>query len=149
VREGTRLGTLAASREHAGLHLGVRRAGHRFAYVDPVPLLAPGHRPPGIVAAPREGPAGDRRVSPPPARVSVPRLGPPPGRVSAPRLAPPPARVSAPRLAPAVRVPSGRPLAPWPVWLGLALVLCGAAGGGIRVRVRRRHAAREAVASAP
>src|SRR6185312_1685484 len=34
VAAGTRLGTLARSRAHAGLHLGVRRDGTRFGYVD-------------------------------------------------------------------------------------------------------------------
>ena len=53
VREGARLGTLAASREHLGLHLGVRRAGDRFAYVDPLPFLRPEMPRVGPPAAPR------------------------------------------------------------------------------------------------
>ncbi|HEX6023370.1 MAG TPA: M23 family metallopeptidase, partial [Solirubrobacter sp.] len=39
VRAGDRLGTLARPSDHAGLHLGVRRANDRFGYIDPVPLL--------------------------------------------------------------------------------------------------------------
>jgi len=123
VREGARLGTLAASAEHAGLHLGVRRAGDRFAYVDPVPLLAP--------EIPRVGPPGVARRGPP--RVEprgVVLRG--PARV-APRRAPPPVRT--------------RPVATWPVWLGLALALAGAAGGGITIR-RRAGAARARTATA-
>src|SRR3954453_12377486 len=39
VAPGTRLGTLGVSPAHHGLHLGVRRAGDPFGYVDPLPLL--------------------------------------------------------------------------------------------------------------
>jgi len=105
VREGARLGTLAPSAAHAGLHLGVRRAGDRFAYVDPVPLLGP----------------------------EVPRVGPP----GAARRAPPP-HIAAQRRLP-VRISARRAVPTWPVWLGLALALTGAAGG-LRLRVRRRRA---------
>ena len=110
VREGARLGTLAESAEHAGLHLGVRRAGDRFSYVDPLPLLGP----------------------------EIPRVGPP---GVAPRRAPP-APVAAPRRAPPGRSPVRiRAVATWPVWLGLALALAGAVGGGVRLRSRARRAA--------
>src|SRR4051812_12620458 len=50
VHEGARLGTLAASAGHAGLHLGVRDFRSRFAYVDPLPFLGP--------PVPRVGPPG-------------------------------------------------------------------------------------------
>jgi len=142
VREGARLGTLAASAEHAGLHLGVRRAGDRFAYVDPVPLLAP--------EIPRVGPPGAARRLP-----EIPRVGPPGAarhRAPPPLVTPPaPAPLAAaprPRdvapVRPAVRT---RPVATWPVWLGLALALAGAAGGGLTVR-RRVGAARARTANA-
>src|SRR3954447_1859440 len=120
VREGARLGTLAASAEHAGLHLGVRRAGDRFAYVDPVPLLGP--------EVPRVGPSG-------PARRRAPRAP------AAPVLP----RVLAARPSPA----RTRGVATWPVWLGLALALAGAAGGGVRIRSRARRAAAKVAAPAP
>ncbi len=128
VREGARLGTLAASREHAGLHLGVRRAGDRFAYVDPVPLLGHGARPPVTVVGPRGDPG--------------PRGGPRRAPLSAPLRAP-----AAPRPVARVRVPPARSPAPWPVWIGLALVLSGAIGGGTRVRARKRRALQEPVPS--
>ena len=122
VREGARLATLAASAEHAGLHLGVRRAGDRFAYVDPVPLLRPG--------VPRVGPPA----------VAPRRVGP---SAVARRRAPLPPRVFVPHRAP-VRT---RPVATWPVWLGLALALAGAVGGGVTLR-RRAGAARARTATA-
>src|SRR4051812_47198471 len=65
LHEGARIGTLAASAGHAGLHLGVRRAGDRFAYVDPLPFLGPEIPrvgPPGV--APRRAPP--LRIVPPP-----------------------------------------------------------------------------------
>ncbi len=132
VREGERLGTLAASAEHAGLHLGVRRAGARFAYVDPLPFLGP--------SVPRVGPPGvARRVAP--------RVGPPgAARQVAPRLGQ--AGVAG-RLAPARPEVRTRPLAPWPVWLGLALMLAGAVGGGTRIRIARRRALTAAVRASP
>jgi hypothetical protein len=143
VREGARRGTLAASAEHAGLHLGVRRAGDRFAYVDPLPFLGP--------PVPRVGPPGvPRRVAP--------RVGPPGvSRRVAPGVRPPgvsrragarPPGV-APRVPPAREAVRTRPLAPWPVWLGLALMLAGAVGGGIRVRVRSQRALTAAVRATP
>jgi hypothetical protein len=147
VSAGTRIGTLGRTARHTGLHLGVRRAGDRFAYVDPAPLLAAARRPPVPVApAPRRPPRGLRRAAPRAPRSAprtVPRAAPRIAPRAAPRTAP---RRDAPRAAaPPVRVsPPG--LAPWPAWLGLALLLLGAAGGGVRLRVRRRRAALAAVA---
>src|SRR4051794_13036456 len=120
VREGARLGTLAPSAGHAGLHLGVRRAGDRFAYVDPVPLLGP--------ERPRVGPSG-------PARRRAPR---PPGAAPA-RV--PRTPVAAPGRAARASPVRTRAVATWPVWLGLALALAGAVGGGVRIRSRARRAA--------
>ena len=80
--------------DHAGLHLGVRREGRRFGYVDPLRFLATAARAPPPVVAARAAP---RRS----ARAPVPR----------------PSRPS----------PT---LAPWPVWLGLALLMTGLAGAG-------------------
>jgi hypothetical protein len=82
VRPHARLGTLARSSAHAGLHLGVRRDGVRFGYVDPLRFLA----------APRSAPF----VAPPP-RPTSPRRAPPraapfvPSRTPAPGVAPWPA----------------------------------------------------------
>jgi hypothetical protein len=117
VAPGARLGTLGTSRTHGGLHLGVRRAGDPFGYVDPLPFLRAA-RPPLSIPLP---------LAAPPRRAPPLRASPPP---AAPRPARPPA---------GVRVPSPRGLAPWPVWLGLALVLFGACGGGVRWRLRARR----------
>jgi hypothetical protein len=181
VAPGERLGTVGTSSLHRGLHVGVRRAGDRFAYVDPLAFLPaqaprvtfpppPGERRRPATPARRLPPAAEPRRPVPvraaPARRQAPRLAAParhlaprvgsPVRRPAPQLAPParrpapwlpaPARVS-PASRPGVRVPGG--LAPWPAWLGLALVLGGALGGGMRVRARRvraRARAGEAVA---
>jgi len=106
ARRGAVIGTVARSPDHDGLHLGMRRDGTRFGYVDPLPFLA--RRSPPLGPAPR-----------------------PPPRIVRP-LRPPP-RAAAPR-------PASPPLAPWPAWAGLALVL---AGIGLRARrVRTRWAAR-------
>jgi hypothetical protein len=111
VAAGTRLGTLARSHDHAGLHLGVRRAGTRFGYVDPLRFLAPA-----------------RPLSPPP-------LGRAPrGRSRRPLLPLAPAPAVTAR-----GVAASAPLAPWPAWAGLALVL---AGLGLRLGARRRRASR-------
>ncbi len=178
VHAGALLGTLAPSADHRGLHLGVRRAGDPFGYVDPLPFLPGAHHAPPAV--PRVGPGARRRSAPQdraaPRVVPVPRAAPVPHAAPAPRLAPAPRAAPAPRLAPAPRAapaphgaPASRraaarlapapratpvpraapapapPVAPWPAWAGLALVLCGALGGGVRWRTRRRRAPRAAV----
>jgi Peptidase family M23 len=103
VARGAVIGTVARSPDHAGLHLGVRRDGTRFGYVDPLRFMAAPARPVPLGRAPRAG-----------------------------RRAPP-----APAVRPRSRVfrPASPPLAPWPAWAGLALVLAGA---GLRLRARRR-----------
>jgi hypothetical protein len=110
VGEGDAIGVAGSARGHAGIHLGVRRAGSRFGYVDPLPFLS------------------DTPAAPPPA------VG-PRGTVRRPRPAPrlaPLRPVAAPRAIPA------RPLAPPLAWAGLALLLTGAAGAGAhRARTRR------------
>ncbi len=158
VREGARLGTLAASREHQGLHLGVRRAGDRFAYVDPLPFLpsdvprvgppaasrgraarAPGAAPTAPGAAPTvPGAAPTVPEAAPTAPGAAPAVpGTAPHAPAHPRVFAPARPLVAPPARAGVRV---RELAPWPVWLGLALVLAGAVGGGVSLRVRRRRA---------
>jgi hypothetical protein len=129
VARGAHLGTLARSTTHTGLHLGVRRDGRRFGYVDPLRFLAPAPTTPlpPVGRAPRT-----HRDLPPPA----PR--------TAPMAAPLAAAYTAPLAAPlAARVGSGPgALAPWPAWLGLAFLLLGAAGGGgVRFARRRRRIA--------
>jgi hypothetical protein len=84
VRPHARLGVLARSPAHAGLHLGVRRDGVRFGYVDPLRFLAPPSSAP-FVAPP--GRAPPPRRAPPPA--AAPRFV--PGRVPVPGVAPWPA----------------------------------------------------------
>ena len=144
VRTGRKLGTVAAASAHAGLHLGVRRAGDRLGYVDPWPLLdrvAGDPRGPGIVPARRARPA---RRAPVPRR---PRKGPRlPGTTARP-TGDVPEPVVAPGVAPAPAVAARRParddrvvignrpaeLAPPVAWLGLAMLLAAAA----RSRPRR------------
>lgn len=125
VVAGQALGSLGADSSHAGLHLGVRRAGRRFGYVDPWPLIAgagPADRP---EALPTRGPRGTRRVP-----VRPPRVG-----VRAPL------RVSPSR-------PTGVGVAPPVAWLGLAVLLSGAIGAHRRASRRRAplpvHEARSA-----
>ena len=128
VVRGARLGTLAAGAAHAGLHLGVRRAGDRFGYVDPRRFLAatPSTPLPPVGRAPRA-----RRTLPPPLEPA-----------SAPHAAPLAVRLAAPLTSPlatsldiAAHSDPSR-LAPWPAWLGLALVLAGVGmrwrGGSVR-----------------
>lgn len=119
VRVGARIGTVAAG--HGGLHLGVRREGDRFGYVDPMELLADSDGP--FAPAPR--PAVPRRAP----RPALPRLA---QRPAVPRVALPSSATSP------VAAPATSSLAPWPVWLGLALLLCGAVGS-TTVAVRRHR----------
>ncbi|MGZ8647504.1 MAG: murein hydrolase activator EnvC family protein [Solirubrobacteraceae bacterium] len=110
IRSGTALGTVGRSADHAGLHLGVRREGSRFGYVDPLQFLAgPGALPPPAVAP--------RRLH---------RLR--PRWPSVDRRSPHPLS-ERPRVVPEVQTRGT--LAPWPAWAGLALVLAGA---GLRWR---------------
>lgn len=112
VLKGEGLGTAGAGHRGA-LHVGVRREGRRGRYVDPEPLFASAA--PLPIAGPGRRP-GFR--------------GPPP------RPAPDP-----PALRP-VGAPPAPALAPWHVWLGLALVLAGVTSGGTVVRRRRARATR-------
>lgn len=124
VAEGATVGAAGSSGAHAGLHLGVRRTSDPRGYVDPAPLLQAPRRP-----APPIGPAPTARRMAPPLQPAPLPSGP------------------APRAAPA-RAGSS-PLAPWPAWAGLALLLSGAAGAGA-ARVRRsRRAAPARAAAAP
>jgi Peptidase family M23 len=164
---GAPIGTAAPSRAHDGIHLGVRRAGDPFGYVDPLRFIHPGaQRPPaGPPATPRRPPR--RRAPRQPAR-PVPSAHPAP--VSSAHPAPIPSAHSAP-FSPADRAPvssahpapfssadpaplsPGRPLAPWPVWAGLGVLLLAVAGRGVRVRTggvrtRRPGTLRGALATA-
>jgi murein DD-endopeptidase MepM/ murein hydrolase activator NlpD len=128
VTTGARLGAVGRSGRPrsaaAHLHLGARWTGRRFAYVDPLSLLA-GDRPPPVSALPRP----PRRVMPP----GLPPLDPAP--VPSPR--PRPAR----RLYRPARLAPRRPAVPWPAWAGLGLVAAGLPTGVVRRRRRRRAAA--------
>jgi hypothetical protein len=135
VAPGAPLGTVAAAREHAGLHLGVRREGTRFGYADPLRFLGRGHAPPAppLGRAPRPGrPAPPTRPAPRPPRPPRPVVARRPVLVPRPFVAPRP--VAAP--AGSSRGPRA-PFAPWPAWVGLALALAGA---GLRLRGRARTA---------
>ncbi len=142
VARGQRLGRLADHPGHTGLHVGVRRAGSGRSYVDPAPFFGRGR-------APLPPVAGPVRRGRPRARGPLPRLGPAPAPAPAQRQAPVPR--GEPRLAPARPALLGPaasrrpalPLAPWPAWAGLALVLVAAAGGAaLRGASRRGEAVR-------
>jgi hypothetical protein len=152
VRAGTPLGTAAPSRAHAGLHLGVRREGDRFGYVDPLAFLAAGRRPPPLAGRrpppirvarpPRLGPAPR---APRPANSPLRRAGPEPaGSDPLPRRAGPEPAGSYPLPRRAGPEPAGsNPLprrgggggVPWPAWVGAALMLGGL---GFRWRAQAR-----------
>jgi murein DD-endopeptidase MepM/ murein hydrolase activator NlpD len=148
IRAGTTIGTVAAG--HGGLHLGVRREDDRFAYEDPIALLSAREPPAPPAGVPRARPAL------PVPRAGVPRARPAlPGqvRVRSRRPAGPPRVIprSDPQQPPteplrplAHREPTP-PLAPLPVWLGLGLLLTGAAGSGTVVARRRRRSPSRAV----
>src|SRR5215217_1136906 len=132
IAEGTEIGTAARSSHHAGLHLGVRREGERFGYVDPLRFLANG-RPTMPVRGPR-----------PPDRPRSPRRPRAPAPTSPPALAraaePKPVRSMPPSAS--HRPTVGTPVAPWPAWVGLGVLALAAAGTGSNplLRARRRRA---------
>ncbi len=145
VRAGAAIQTGAAVgrvRGTEGLHLGVRRAGDPFGYVDPAPLLARSRPAPPPFAGPRSGGRArrDPRGRPGRAPVAQPAPLPAPPPAPAPWPAPEPHLAPAPRTAP---LGTAQPVAPWPAWAGLALAL-----GGVRLRRRRRRSARIAAAPA-
>jgi hypothetical protein len=156
VREGHWIGAGAPlGRAAALLHFGVRHEGERFGYVDPLPFLTARRAPPVTAPPPAEA---RRRITPPPRTAPSPghagrRVTPPPRTAPSPararlRTAPPPhaaaphARARAPILrARTARAHAPPTLAPWPVWLGLALLLTGLAGAGrLRLPFRRQEA---------
>jgi hypothetical protein len=132
VSAGDTVGRLAASdpdgsHHHAGLHLGVRREGRRFGYVDPLRLLGAALRAPPLLGVRTRG--RGTRPRPPRARAPAPavRSGSANRSVSADRSGSSPLEAT-----------DAASVAPWPAWLGLALVLAGAAGAGAG-RARRRY----------
>jgi hypothetical protein len=151
VAQGEPIGTVGEApvlgRPHVGLHLGVRHEGRPAGYVDPLRFLAraPGPPPPVGPRAgfrPRRGPGSsppDARPAPAPARAPT-RGVPAPPAVGAPTRGVAALPRAPTRGVPAVAPPGGG-LAPWPVWAGLALLLAGAAGAGVRWRPRNRRAA--------
>jgi hypothetical protein len=137
VAAGDQIGIAARSRAHAGIHLGVRRAGNPFGYVDPLRFIHPEHAPPPAGPAGRGG--RGRRPLPAGRRVRVP--APPRARAPAPPRVPAAPGVRAPALLHAPAPGAARPIAPWPVWVALGALLLAVAGRGER---RRRHSARAA-----
>jgi hypothetical protein len=161
VAAGAPLGTVARSREHEGLHLGVRTASDRLGYVDPAPLLRD-RRPPALPVAPRAITRRPAPIPPHPAPLPsapraapLPHAAPPPQAAPPPRAAPLPGAAPRPRAAPPSRGttpahhPGSSPLAPWPVWAGLALLLAGVTGAGAAKRARKRRAALAQPRAAP
>jgi hypothetical protein len=133
VTAGARVGTAAGgTRPHDGLHLGVRRASRPDGYVDPLPFLgpAPAARPViGGGRVPRRGPPAAPEPAPP-ARSAA----------AAPEPAPPHPILAVNRTGSSPSAAdTAEPVAPWPVWAGLASLLAGAAGAGA---TRRRRQAR-------
>jgi hypothetical protein len=130
VARGAPLGTAAAPGRHAGLHVGVRREGSRWGYVDPLPFfgtagqlpLAPAPRP--LRRPPSSRPSVVPRSDPLRRPVVVPGSGPLRRPAVVPRSGP-------------LRGPAEVP--PWPAWAGLTLVLAGASGAGL---ARRRRVSR-------
>ncbi|HEX6583770.1 MAG TPA: peptidoglycan DD-metalloendopeptidase family protein [Thermoleophilaceae bacterium] len=127
VSAGERLGAVGTTGERSAaephLHFGVREAGSRHGYLDPLSLLPPPPAPPGAPhpapePAPAPAPLAPRPApAPAPAPGRVPRPAPTPGRAPRPVPAPTPGR--APRSAPG-RMPRSAPghaprLAPTPV----------------------------------
>ena len=131
VSAGERLGAVGTtgtrSADPPHLHFGVREAGTRHVYIDPLSMLPPAAAPPPGEAprpAPAPAPVAPRAAPAPPGRHR--RLVASRGRAPAPRGAPRPAPVprGAPRPAPAPRsAPAPRPAprtapAPAPAPLG-------------------------------
>jgi Peptidase family M23 len=125
VRAGAPVGTAAPGALHAGLHLGVRRAGRRFGYVDPLRFFSSHGPPPTAPPGPRPRSRARRSAAPV-------------------RAAPAP-------VAPQTGATNRRPgVLPWPAWIGAALLLAGATGEVARRRVRVRPArARTRASPAP
>ena len=117
VSPGDRLGAVGAG---GRLYFGVRRRGRRFAYLDPLRLLAGGGRREPVPLLPRPA---NRRVPGPGAR-----FGPAPRPM--PLVVPGASRVIAP-------LRPGRARAPLPVWIGLGLAAVALPGLGLRRRLRR------------
>lgn len=125
VSPGARLGAVGASGLAPGaaprLYFGVRRRGRRFAYVDPLSLLA------------ADGGREPVPLLPPPWR----RRAPGPGGPLGP--APRPLRVAPRVFAPMPR--GGGAHVPLPVWIGLVLTAVAVPGLGLRRRLRGRRSA--------
>ncbi len=147
VAAGQPLGAVGTSgrrsAEQPHLHFGVRRAGRRHAYLDPLDLLAP---PP---TAPREAPRGAPAPVPVPVPVG-PKPAPAPLRGRAPERVPAGRRVPVP--APRrVRVPAGRRVRvprPGPAPRVLSPRIASVPGGG-RVPALRPMPSRARPARAP
>ena len=129
VAVGDHLGRLGPR----GLHLGARRTGRRWDYVDPLALFAsePGTHPTPLVRAPRW------RIGPRPLGAPA-RPRPSPSRNPLPL--PLPLRWSAPVAA------AARPAVPLVAWLGLALLAGALPALGLQ-HPRRRRRPREAARS--
>jgi Peptidase family M23 len=131
IARGTRLGTVGDSDDHAGLHLGVRREGHRFGYVDPLRFFSSAPLPPPTVRLPTTRRAPPARPTPLPHAEPAPHANPAPGAKPA-RLPTSPLGSGA---AGSARGAPGNGLAPWstaPLGSGAAAASArGAPGNGL------------------
>jgi hypothetical protein len=143
IEKGEILGEVGRSNGHAGLHIGVRRKGERFEYVDPMSFFGSPPRTPITVVRTGRRAAPDRGRPVAPEAVPHPRSGTKPepllspGRRRFTTIDSKAVRASHPALP-----PRSLGTAPWPVWVGLGTFLLGVGGlGGVAIKRRSRASA--------
>lgn len=129
VKRGQTIGLVGSDSDHAGLHIGVRKEGDRFGYVDPTRFFEPTAEtlpPPTVSVKPHSRPSAS--VPYPPA---LPIAQPQPIlQFHAHRtLAPQPVLTKQPRPKPTA--------VPWLVWPALTVLLMGVMGTSMKVKSKR------------